>query len=118
MSSIPRLIVVSLLLTTVPAAAQEYVPDELRDWQQWVLKDKEYRDCAFYFDRNADKRDDFVCAWPGRLQLNVSSTDARFTQQWSVYADKQWIALPGGDSRPEPAGGHSDPRVLIETGRG
>ncbi len=96
MSSILRLIVVFLLLTTVSTAAQEFVPDDLRNWQQWVLKDKEYRNCPFYFDRNANQRGDFLCAWPGRLQLAVTSSDARFTQQWSVYADEQWVALPGG----------------------
>ena len=96
MSSILRLIVVSLLLSTVSTAAQEYVPDDLRDWQQWVLKDKEYRNCPFFFDGNANQRGDYLCAWPGRLQLAVTSSDARFTQQWSVYADEQWVALPGG----------------------
>ena len=96
MSSIPRLIIASLLLATVSAAAQDYVPDDLQDWQQWVLKDREYRACAFYFDRAAEQRGDFVCVWPGSLQLNVATADARFVQQWTIHADEQWVALPGG----------------------
>ncbi len=91
-----RLIVVSLLFATAATAAQEYVPEELQDWQQWVLKDKEYRDCPFYFNRNASERNDFVCAWPGRLQLSVTPSGARFTQHWTVYGKQQWLALPGG----------------------
>ena len=91
-----RLIVVSLLLATASIAAQDYVPDELQDWQRWVLKDKEYHSCPFYFNRNAVARTDFVCAWPGRLNLSVTATGAEFTQRWAVYAEEQWLALPGG----------------------
>jgi len=95
MSSILRLIVVSLLFASVSAAAQDYVPEELRGWQAWVLKDREYHDCPFYFDRNIAERKDFVCAWPGRLQLTVSAAGAEFQQPWTVYAEERWIALPG-----------------------
>ena len=96
MSLMLRLIVLSLLFTTATTGAQNYVPEDLRDWQQWVLKDKEYRDCPFYFNRNASERRDFVCAWPGLLQLSVTASGARFTQQWTVFAEEQWLALPGG----------------------
>lgn len=95
MSSILRLIVVSLLFASVSTAAQDYVPEELRGWQAWVLKDREYRDCPFYFDRSASERRDFVCAWPGRLQLAVTVSSAAFEQPWTVYADEQWLTLPG-----------------------
>ena len=95
MSLILRRVLLSLLLTATAATAQDYVPDELRDWQQWVLKDMEYRGCPFYFDRGAARRSDFVCAWPGRLRLDVDSSGAQFTQTWTVYADEQWLSLPG-----------------------
>jgi len=90
-----RLFVLTLLFVTGAAFAQDYVPAELTGWQQWVLKDKEYRDCPFYFDRGAGKRDDYLCAWPGQLQLEVTATGGRFTQQWTLHAEDQWIALPG-----------------------
>ena len=96
MSSMLRLIFLSLLFMTATTVAQEYVPDDLQGWQEWVLKDKEYRDCPFYFDRDARQRNDFLCAWPGRLRLAVTVSDAEFTQQWTVYAEEQWLALPGG----------------------
>ena len=45
--------------------------DELQDWQQWVLKDKEYRQCPFFFNRTLEQQDAFVCSWPGELDLGV-----------------------------------------------
>ncbi|MGI9249373.1 MAG: hypothetical protein ACR2QI_10180, partial [Woeseiaceae bacterium] len=96
MSSMLRLIALFLVLATATTAAQDYVPEDLQGWQPWVLKDKEYRDCPFYFNRNASERSDFVCAWPGRLQLTVTTSAAQFMQPWTVYAEEQWLALPGG----------------------
>jgi len=89
------LFVFILLLATGTVAAQDYVPGALEGWQRWVLKDKEYRDCPFYFDRGASARGDYLCAWPGRLQLGVTATGGQFTQQWTLHAEDQWIALPG-----------------------
>ena len=96
MPSMLRLFVLPLLIVTAVTMAQDYVPEDLQGWQQWVLKDKEYRDCPFYFNRNAAERQDFVCAWPGQLQLSVVASGAEFTQQWTVYAQEQWLSLPGG----------------------
>ena len=95
MSSKLWLVVAALVLATGTTFAQNYVPDELEGWQRWVLKDKEYRNCPFYFHRGATERGDFLCAWPGRLQLDVTSTGGRFTQQWTVHGDELWLALPG-----------------------
>jgi hypothetical protein len=89
------LFIVTLLFATGAALAQDYVPDELEGWQKWVLKDREYLGCPFHFDRNSVERSNFLCAWPGRLQLEVTATGGRFTQQWTLHAEDQWIALPG-----------------------
>ncbi len=89
-----RLFFLSLLLTG-PVSAQDYVPAELAGWQQWVLDGKEYRNCPFHFDRSAADRADFVCVWPGPLEIEVTANGGRFTQRWSVEAGEQWIALPG-----------------------
>lgn len=95
MRLISRLPVLILLLTAAPALPQDFVPDALQGWQGWVLKDKEYRACPFYYDRAAAGPQDFVCAWPGTLQLEVTSAGGRFSQQWTVHGAGQWIALPG-----------------------
>ena len=101
-----RLFVLTLLFVTGAGLAQDYVPADLEGWQQWVLKDKEYRECPFYFDRGAGERNDYLCAWPGQLQLDVTATGGQFTQQWTLHAAEQWIALPGS---PE----HWPDRVMV-----
>ncbi len=95
MSRFCKLVLIALLLPAASHANQTYVPEELRQWQQWVLKDREYLDCPFLFDSAASSRGDFVCAWPGLLELRVTSDGGRFAQQWTVYAEPQWVALPG-----------------------
>ena len=90
-----RLLLVTLLLMSGPVIAQDYVPEALEGWQQWVLKDTAYRDCPFYFDRTPANRSYFLCAWPGQLQLDVTTDGARFEQRWTLYEEDQWIALPG-----------------------
>lgn len=96
MSPMQRVITLCLFLVSATAVAQTHVPDDLKDWQQWVLKDKEYRSCPFFFDRSVEQPDAFICSWPGEIQLTVGATGARFSQQWTVYAKEQWIVLPGG----------------------
>ena len=71
------------------------MPEVLRDWQQWVLKDKGYRQCPFFFDRRASREADFACVWPGPLDLRVDSNGARFDQTWTLYGGEQWLPLPG-----------------------
>ena len=107
MSTMLRLLVLPLLFATVVAAAQDYVPADLEGWQQWVLKDREYRECPHLYDRGARDRGDFVCSWPGELALVVESRGARFSQRWTVYATEQWVALPGNAE-------HWPDRVLVD----
>lgn len=95
MHTLFRLVPISLLLPAIVLAQDPYVPEDLQDWQRWVLHDKEYRGCPFFFDRGATERDDYVCAWPGRLELRVDARGGEFTQPWSVYAKEQWLQLPG-----------------------
>ncbi len=94
MSSSLRLLLL-LLLPIAAHPADVYVPDDLQDWQSWVLQDKDYRDCPFYFNRGATERGEFVCAWPGMLDINVDQDGGRFSQQWTVYAEDAWLPLPG-----------------------
>ena len=86
---------VGLAGLVVAADREAYVPDELKPWTGWVLKDKEYRACPFFFNRRANQKDDFVCAWPGRLDLGVGAEGGQFSQRWTVQATEQWLPLPG-----------------------
>jgi hypothetical protein len=96
MSPMQRVIALCVFLVSATAVAETHVPDDLKDWQQWVLKDREYRTCPFFFDRTVEQSDAFICSWPGEIQLRVDASGARFSQQWTVYAKEQWIVLPGG----------------------
>ena len=90
-----------LLLFLLPMAAHPadvFVPDDLQDWQAWVLQDMGYRDCPFYFNQGAAERSDYICAWPGSFDITVDQDSGRFVQEWTVYGDKVWVQLPGGTS--------------------
>ena len=101
-----RLAGVLALLAFTPvsdaAPSDVYVPDELEPWVGWILHDRGYLDCPFYFVRQQSERDVFICAWPGELRLDVDETGAGFSQTWAVYGDDQWLPLPGdGNVWPE-----------------
>ena len=99
-------------------AAEVAVPEALRDWQQWVLKDKAYRQCPFFFDRGASREADFVCLWPRELELRVDSDGARFDQVWTLYGGEQWLPLPGSAAHwPEGVTANDRPvRVVMRGG--
>src|SRR5262245_38907130 len=83
---------------SVTSAAQE-IPPGLREWQGWVLKGEEYRQCPFLAsaDLTADEpiaADSFRCAWPEKLTLSVDARGGNFAQRWQVFA-RSWVTLPG-----------------------
>ena len=47
-----------------------YIPPEQEPWKNWVLEGKEYLDCPFFFNQTTAESS-FVCAWPGRLNLEI-----------------------------------------------
>ncbi len=74
--------------------ARDQVPEPLRPWIDWVLRDHQDAACPF-FDGSADRSE---CAWPARLALELDEKGGHFTQQWRVYRDI-WVSLPGDASR-------------------
>ena len=76
---------------TAVLAADVFVPEELQGWESWVLHEQEYRDCPFFFDRGGNERGDFVCAWPGLLEVDVSPDGGSFRQSWTIYAADAWL---------------------------
>ena len=83
------------MLAPLAAAQAPYVPDELEPWRDWVLHDREYRQCPFLYNRAGTEAGDFVCAWPGALALIVDANGGTFSQAWTVYAADQWLVIPG-----------------------
>ena len=122
--------IAGLALACANASGQgdPHIPQDLEDWRDWVLHGEEHRECPFLYNATATKRDDFICAWPGQLDLSVTADGGRFQQTWTVYAMEQWIPLPGdGDIWPrEVATGGANvetvlrdgvPAVLLSAGR-
>ena len=95
-----RLVVAAVLLVCLGAAGQEnvYVPPELEAWRGWVLQGQEHRRCPFLHDSNAAAKESFVCAWPGKLAVDVTAEAGTFEQRWSLFGDQQWVPLPGDES--------------------
>ena len=117
MSWMSRLFLVWLLLPVAVQSAEVFVPAELQGWQEWVLHEKEYRDCPFYFNGSAGARGDFVCAWPGLLDIGIDAEGGRFRQQWTVYAQEAWLPLPGSvDYWPHEVTVDGDAAVVVERG--
>ena len=108
-----RLLLILLPATALPA--EVYVPEELAGWEEWVLSGHEYRDCAFFFDRGASGRADFVCVWPGALELDVTASGGRFTQDVVVSVPDAWIGLPGDASHwPDRVTLNGSPAAVID----
>jgi len=87
------LIVLFLSLSTSLSAKtlkEKDVPLPLKPWVDWVLFDEQKRDCPFIYNNFKAKK----CAWPARMDLNISKKQARFSQSWQVF-ESSWIILPG-----------------------
>lgn len=87
-----RLLLLWLLLLTTAHAnplPTDQVPEPLKPWVGWVLDGHKDLACPYLY--NAEQRQ---CAWPGRLELQLTSTGGTFTQHWEVYGETQ-IRLPG-----------------------
>ncbi len=97
--------------TALPEAAlAEIIPDSLKPWTAWVLKDQADYLCPRIAQQafskqisskqvsskqaNSKQVSKKRCAWPGRLTVNVSTRQAKFSQRWEVYGKSQ-LVLPG-----------------------
>ncbi|SDX88858.1 hypothetical protein SAMN05421644_1182 [Allochromatium warmingii] len=83
-----------LALLAAHATAEGYtIPEALAPWVPWVLEQeppgRDPRVCPLAAD-GAQR----LCAWPGRLQLELDASGGRFTQRWTLNA-ADWVMLPG-----------------------
>jgi hypothetical protein len=76
------------------AQAQSPIPKELKDWQAWVQDGQEFRHCPFFANSDGGSERKRVCAWPGRLSLELNQNGGRFAQTWVSYVEG-WVPLPG-----------------------
>lgn len=79
-----------LALLAKPLAPED-IPEPLKPWLGWVLFGTEQRACPLLYG-DAEERH---CAWPSRLELNLTNRTGRFTARWQIDA-ASWAGLPGG----------------------
>ncbi|OQX09821.1 MAG: hypothetical protein BWK73_21770 [Thiothrix lacustris] len=88
-----RLLLCVLLLVGSSVHAKpltpEQVPEPLKPWVGWVLDEHPDYQCPYLY--NAEQQQ---CAWPGRLELQLTDQGGTFTQHWQVYGETQ-VRLPG-----------------------
>ncbi len=84
----------ALLSIAAAAQAEPEVPSALEPWRAWVLKQQEFRACPLIAGKGGGDASDFLCAWPGVLNVAADAGGANLAQHWRVDADS-WIPLPG-----------------------
>ncbi|WP_295388089.1 hypothetical protein [uncultured Thiodictyon sp.] len=84
----PLLILYAVLVGPVAASAPA-VPPQLSPWVPWVLHPQDQRPCPVQAD-SAQR----LCAWPGRLALDLNARGGTFSQHWEADAET-WAPLPG-----------------------
>jgi len=123
-----RVLSVFLLLFVLPSFSAEekpYVPGALQPWSEWVLHGEEYRECPFFAGAKLDLQEHWVCAWPGRLELDLLASGGRFNQTWKVI-EASAVPLPGdrqywpqtvtANGRAMPVTGGTHPVLHLEAG--
>lgn len=78
--------------SSIPAS----IPESLQEWVPWVLKDHKGLECPNINLGNYADPNNRICAWPGKLQIDVQANSATFSATWLVL-EKSWIPLPGSN---------------------
>ncbi len=83
-------------LTLLPALAHAgiAIPGDLDDWQRWAMDGQEFRRCPLFVNNDPNNEQERICAWPSRLNLELTASGGRFSQSWEVFKDS-WVVLPG-----------------------
>lgn len=112
----------ALLLLPLWVQAQTVaVPEPLRDWREWVVRDLPEHHCPLLYSARVPEPEAWACAWPGRLNLLVDSSGAGFQITATLFAE-DWLPLPGSvelwpqavlvDDQPWPVAQHQDQPAL------
>ena len=89
-------LILIFILTTFSSFADESVPEQLKDWEAWVLKDSENLSCPFINQTEYGNLNNHICAWPSALHIKVSPQGSEFQQSWEVLS-KSVVPLLGNN---------------------
>ncbi len=108
-----------------PARAAPEVPAALESWRPWVLDEQAFRACPLIAGRAGANPGDYLCAWPGPLQIDAAADAAELVQRWRVEAES-WVPLVGDvqhwpesvtlDGRAVPVLNHGGPALRLGVG--
>lgn len=115
-----------LLVVALPSRAAPEVPAPLEPWRGWALHEQAFRSCPLVAGSDAAESNDYLCAWPGVLELSADEGGVDVLQQWTVD-DASWVPLPGDadywpqqvriDGTPALVTDRDGPSVRLEPGR-
>ncbi len=81
-----------IILVCLSFSVWANTPPSLEVWKNWVLHDTEDYNCTINYNQSSKP----ICRWPSRLDLQINSTEAEFSQQWQLD-NAGWIVLPGNN---------------------
>jgi hypothetical protein len=87
-------LIFSMFAHSVDGLTNAKIPSSLTDWQDWVRYQQEFRNCPNLNGQNVANQQNYLCAWPAKLKLNVQQTKVTFSQNWQVIEESK-IPLPG-----------------------
>ena len=70
-------------------SSEQNIPEDLKPWIPWVLKDQPDIKCPILYNKNQH-----LCAYPGPLSITIGEKSGVFLHQWDIYA-KSFVPLPG-----------------------
>lgn len=73
------------------AQAADIIPEVLKPWTAWVLKDNGQQLCPSAWNQ----ANNHFCKWPAYLDLDIQNTRGDFTQTGTLF-DDGWVYLVGG----------------------
>lgn len=113
------------LLVAAVAHAESTVPSSLEVWRGWVMQGLDYRACPLIAGMSGANEAEYLCAWPGTLNLSADASGASISQHWRVDADS-WVPLPGDaehwpqqvtvDGQPAVVVNHQGPALRLALG--
>ena len=74
----------SITLFAVFAHAESPVPTPLEPWRAWVMHGQEFRACPLLVGKEGKATDEYLCAWPGVLDIRADANGAAISQHWRV----------------------------------